>query len=125
MSAPVKIIGQDGWVKSIECIEMELTEPDNSGRRRPVPIENSNYFIDADTIVVAIGQSPNPLITDTENIEKNRHGGITADEFGRTSLEGVFAGGDIVTGAATVILAMGAGKKSAFAIDEYIKAKGE
>lgn len=121
-TAPIKIIGNDGWVNQIECIKMELGEPDNTGRRKPIPIEDSNFLIDVDTVIIAIGQRPNPLIIDTENIESSR-GCIVVDEDGKTNIEGVFAGGDIVSGAATVILAMGAGKKAALAIDEYIKAK--
>lgn len=122
--SPTRITGAEGWVKGIECIKIKLGEPDISGRRRPEPIEGSEYIIDADTIIVAIGQSPNPLIKDTlKGLKINKHGGISADEYGRTNIPGIFAGGDIVTGAATVILAMGAGKKAAVAIDEYIKTR--
>jgi glutamate synthase (NADPH/NADH) small chain len=112
-----------GWVTGIELIKMQLGEPDESGRRRPVPIENSNYFIDVDNVVVAIGQGPNPLIPQTTpGLQTGRHGVITVDsETGATSKLGVFAGGDVATGGATVILAMGAGKKAALAIHEYLK----
>lgn len=127
LSNPTKIIGtENGWVKGIECVRMELGEPDQSGRRRPQTVDGSEYIIDAETVIIAIGQSPNPLIQDTTSgLELTKYGGIVADESGKTSRPGVFAGGDIVTGAATVILAMGAGKKAAMAIDEYIKNKGE
>jgi len=126
LTNPVKIIGnQEGWAAGIECIEMELGEPDSTGRRKPVEKQDSNYLIDVDTVIMAIGTTPNSLISDTtKGIEKTQKGGIFADEeTGRTSREGVYAGGDIVTGAATVIQAMGAGKKAAKAIDEYIKSK--
>jgi len=126
LTNPVRIIGDEkGWVKGIECIEMELGEPDASGRRRPVPKPGSEHVIDVDTVIMAIGTSPNPLIRSaTPDLATNKWGCIEADEeTGRTSKEGVFAGGDAVTGAATVILAMGAGKKAAKAIDEYIKSK--
>jgi glutamate synthase (NADPH/NADH) small chain len=124
LTNPVKIIGDDkGWVKAIECIKMELGEPDASGRRRPVPIKGSEYTIDVEVVVAAIGQGPNPLLTQsTKDLELTKWGNIVADpETGKTSKKGVFAGGDIVTGAATVILAMGAGKKAAIAIDQYLK----
>lgn len=123
LTNPVRIIGtEDGWVKAIECIAMELGEPDSSGRRKPYPKEGSEHIIDVDTVVIAIGQTPNPLIASTtQGLETTKWGGIIADEAtGKTSKEGVFAGGDAVTGAATVILAMGAGKKAAKAIDEYL-----
>ncbi len=125
LTNPIEIIGdENGWVKALKCIKMELGEPDSSGRRRPVPIEGSEHIIEMDTVVMSIGQGPNPLIQDTtKGLETNKWGNIVADEDGKTSIEGVFAGGDIVTGAATVILAMGAGKKAAFAIDEYLKSK--
>ncbi len=126
LTAPVKIIGdENGWVKGIECVKMELGEPDASGRRRPVEIKGSNYIIDVDVIVVAIGQGPNPILTSTTpGLQLRKSGNIEADpETGKTSREGVFAGGDIVTGAATVILAMGAGKAAAKAIDEYLQTK--
>lgn len=120
---PTKILGnEDGWVKGMEVIKMELGEPDESGRRRPVPIEGSEEVIDVDTVVVAIGQTPNPLIRKTtKGLETNRRGCIVADETGKTSKDHVYAGGDVVTGAATVILAMGAGKAAAEAIDNELK----
>jgi glutamate synthase (NADPH/NADH) small chain len=124
LTSPVKIIGNDkGWVKEIECIRMDLGEPDASGRRRPVPINGSEFRIEVDVVVMAIGQGPNPLVpTTTEGLNTTKWGNIIADEVtGETSLPGVFAGGDIVTGAATVILAMGAGRKAARAIDAYLK----
>lgn len=121
---PTKIIGDENfWVKEIECIEMELGEPDASGRRRPSPKAGSEFTLDMETVIVAIGQSPNPLIKQTTpHLETQKWGGIITDEqTGATSIPGVFAGGDAVTGAATVILAMGAGKTAAKNIDEYIK----
>ncbi len=120
---PVRIIGDErGWVTGMECIRMTLGEPDESGRRSPVPVDGSNCEFEVDTVVIAIGQSPNPLVPrTTPGLEIGRRGTIVADEeTGQTSREGVFAGGDIVTGAATVILAMGAGKKAARAIDAYL-----
>ncbi len=124
LTNPIKILGNDrGWVKGMEVIQMELGEPDASGRRRPVPKEGSEHVIDVDMVIIAIGQGPNPLLTQTTpGLETNKWGNIVADETtGATSKPGVFAGGDIVTGAATVILAMGAGKAAARAIDEYLK----
>ena len=121
---PTKFIGnEDGWVTNMEVIHMELGEPDDSGRRRPVPVEGSEEVLDIDTVVVAIGQTPNPLIRKTtEGLETNRKGCIIADEAtGKTSKEHVYAGGDVVTGAATVILAMGAGKAAAEAIDKELQ----
>jgi glutamate synthase (NADPH/NADH) small chain len=123
LHSPVRIIGDDrGWVEQMECIKMELGEPDASSRRRPVPIEGSEFLIDVDVVVIAIGQGPNPLVpSTTPGLETNKWGNIIAeDETGLTSLEGVYAGGDIVTGAATVILAMGAGRKAARAIHAYL-----
>jgi glutamate synthase (NADPH/NADH) small chain len=120
---PIRIIGDDkGWVKGLECIKMELGEPDESGRRRPIPIEGSETVLDVECVIVAIGNGPNPLVpATTPGLKTNRRGNIVADEeTGLTSKKGVFAGGDIVTGAATVILAMGAGKKAAVAIDNYV-----
>lgn len=128
LTNPTKIIGsEDGWVKGMECVEMELGEPDSSGRRRPVVKKDSEHVIDVETVVIAIGQSPNPLIkSTTPDLQTQSWGGIIVEEeTGETSVEGVYAGGDAVTGAATVILAMGAGKKAAKAIDEYIKKKVE
>ena len=123
LSNPVEIIGDEkGWVKKIRCIRMELGEPDESGRRSPVPVPGSEFEIDADSVIMALGTSPNPLIArTTEGLETSRRGCITADDDGVTSRPGVFAGGDAVTGAATVILAMGAGRKAAAAIDRYVK----
>ena len=125
LTNPVRILeGENGFVGGMECVEMELGEPDASGRRSPVVKENSEFTMDVDCVIMAIGTSPNPLIkSTTKGLETQRWGGIIADENGQTSREGVFAGGDAVTGAATVILAMGAGKTTAEAIDEYIKNK--
>ncbi|MBQ9744013.1 MAG: NADPH-dependent glutamate synthase [Clostridia bacterium] len=115
---------KNGTVCGIKCIEMELGEPDASGRRRPVEKKGSEFTLDVDCVIMALGTTPNPLIKDTtDNLDTQRWGGICADERGQTSREGVFAGGDAVTGAATVILAMGAGKTAASAIDEYIRSK--
>ena len=127
LTNPVKIEGEDGWVKSMECVEMELGEPDASGRRRPIAKEGSNFTIETGTVIVAIGQSPNPLIRHTTpGLDCQSWGGIIVDEDSmKTSKDGVYAGGDVVTGAATVILAMGAGKKAAQAIDEALKNKWE
>lgn len=125
LTNPIQVLGnEDGWVKGMECVKMELGEPDESGRRRPVEIQGSNFVLDVDCMIMAIGTSPNPLIrSTTEGLETNRKGCLIADENGKTTREGVFAGGDAVTGAATVILAMGAGKKAAEAIDFYIQNK--
>lgn len=125
LTNPVKINGEDGWVKSVRCQQMELSEPDESGRARPVPVEGSEYDIEADCVIMSIGTSPNPLIkSTTAGLEVNRRGGIIVnEETGATTKAGVYAGGDAVTGAATVILAMGAGKTAAKAIDEYISSK--
>lgn len=126
LTNPTRILGtEDGWVKGIECIEMELGEPDASGRRKPVVKQGSEHIVDMETVVIAIGQSPNPLIvSSTKGLETQKWGGIiTEEETGATSKGGVYAGGDAVTGAATVILAMGAGKKAAKAMDEYLQSK--
>lgn len=126
LTNPVEILGDEkGWVRGIRCVKMELGDPDASGRRSPVVIEGSEYDIACDVVIMALGTSPNPLIAaTTTGLETNRWGCIVADEqTGRTSREGIFAGGDIVTGAATVILAMGAGRKAAKAIDEYLRDK--
>ena len=126
LTNPTEIIGtDDGWVSAIRCIKMELGEPDDSGRRRPVEVPNSEYDIESECVIMALGTSPNPLIkATTDGLETQKWGGIIVDEStGLTSREGVYAGGDAVTGAATVILAMGAGKTAAAAIDEYIKNK--
>ena len=126
LTAPLEILGDEkGWVKAMKCVRMELGEPDASGRRRPQPVKGSEFMMDLTNVIVAIGQTPNPLIkSTTDGLETQKWGGIIADEeTGKTSLEGVYAGGDAVTGAATVILAMGAGKASAKAIDEYLSNK--
>jgi len=125
LNNPVAVLGnEEGYVRGLECLRMELGEPDDSGRRRPVEIKGSNFVLDVDAVIMAIGTSPNPLIkSTTEGLEANRRGCIIADENGATSKKGVFAGGDAVTGAATVILAMGAGKKAAESIDKYLMSK--
>jgi glutamate synthase (NADPH/NADH) small chain len=124
LTNPVEIIGEDGWVRGIKCSKMELGEPDESGRRRPVVIEGSEYVIEVDTVVMSIGTGSNPIIPDsTPDLELNRRGYIVADENGATNKPGVFAGGDIVTGSATVILAAGAGRKAANSIHEYLMTK--
>lgn len=126
LTNPVRYIGNDkGWVVGVECLKMELGEPDESGRRRPVPMKGSEFVIDIDTAVVAIGAGANPLVqSTTPGLKTNKWNYIVADEeTGQTSREGVFAGGDIVTGAATVILAMGAGRKAAKAIHQYLMTK--
>ncbi len=122
---PVRVLGdENGLVRGLECVEMELGEPDASGRRSPVVKEGSNFELEVDTVIMAIGTSPNPLIrSTTPGLETNRRGCLVTNEQGQTSREGVFAGGDAVTGAATVIQAMGAGKTAARAMDEYIRAK--
>ena len=126
LTNPKQILGgEDGFVSGIQCCKMELGEPDASGRRRPVEVKDSEFVIDVDCVIMSIGTSPNPLIkSTTEGLNTQKWGGIIVDEeTGLTSREGVYAGGDAVTGAATVILAMGAGKNAATAIDEYIKSK--
>ena len=135
LNNPIEILGyqnpddkrdpKNGFVTGMKCIRMELGEPDEKGRRRPVPVEGSEFTLDVDTVVIAIGTSPNPLIkSTTKGLEVNRKGGIVVEEAtGATSREGVYAGGDAVTGAATVISAMGAGKAAAAAIDEYLKGR--
>ncbi|MBQ7773974.1 MAG: NADPH-dependent glutamate synthase [Bacteroidales bacterium] len=125
LTNPVEIVGDEkGWVTGIKCEQMELGEPDASGRRSPVAVPDSHFVMDTDVVIMALGTSPNPLIVQTTpGLERNRRGGIVADESGATTREGVFAGGDAVTGAATVIMAMGAGRKAAAAIDEYLKKK--
>ena len=125
LTNPVEILGdENGWVKGMRCIRMELGEPDASGRRSPVEIPGSEFTVECDTVIMSLGTSPNPLIAQTTpGLERTRRGGLVADENGATTRPGVFAGGDAVTGAATVILAMGAGRKAAAAIDAYIKAK--
>ncbi|MBO4940846.1 MAG: NADPH-dependent glutamate synthase [Clostridia bacterium] len=126
LNNPVEIIGNEqNFVNGIKCVKMELGEPDESGRRSPVVVDGSEYILDVDAVIMSIGTSPNPLIrSTTDGLDTDRRGCIiTKDETGLTSREGVYAGGDAVTGAATVILAMGAGKSSAKAIDEYLKNK--
>ena len=134
LNNPVEILGynnpddprdpKNGTVRAIRCVKMELGEPDESGRRRPVPIEGSEYELDVDAVIMSIGTSPNPLIKDTtEGLEVNKRGGIVVNEGGLTSRNAVYAGGDAVTGAATVISAMGAGKVAAASIDEYLSNK--
>ena len=126
LTNPTRIIAdENNWVRGLECIDMELGEPDASGRRSPIPIEGSEHVLDVDTVIMALGTSPNPLIPrSTRGLEVSRRGTVVADQItGQTTKDGVFAGGDVVTGAATVISAMGAGKRAAAAIDEYVKAK--
>ena len=126
LTNPVEVLSdENGWVKGIKCVKMELGEADASGRRRPVPIEGSEFVMDVDTVIMSLGTSPNPLISSTtDGLETNKWKCLIADEeTGLTTKEGVYAGGDAVTGAATVILAMGAGKKAAKAIDEYLQEK--
>ena len=124
LTNPVEVIGdENGWVKAVKCIRMELGEPDASGRRSPVEVPGSEFEIETDTVIMSLGTSPNPLIAKTTaGLETTRRGCLVADENGATTRKGVFAGGDAVTGAATVILAMGAGRKAAAAINEYIAA---
>ena len=123
LTNPTRVIGNEkGWVTGLNCVRMELGEPDASGRRSPIEVAGSDFEIACDVVIMALGTSPNPLIASTTaNLETSRRGCIVADEFGRTSRKGVFAGGDTVTGAATVILAMGAGRKAAAAIDKYLQ----
>ena len=126
LTNPVEITeDENGWVNGIDCVRMELGEPDASGRRSPVEIPDSRFHMDCDCVIMSLGTSPNPLIkSTTEGLDVNRRGGIVSlDDFGKTTKEGVYAGGDAVTGAATVILAMGAGKAAAKGIDEYLSAK--
>ncbi|MDD6365383.1 MAG: NADPH-dependent glutamate synthase [Bacteroidales bacterium] len=125
LTNPVEIIGdENGWVKAVRCIRMELGEPDESGRRSPVAVPGSEFEIQTDTVIMSLGTSPNPLIASTtKGLETTRRGCLVADEGGETTREGVFAGGDAVTGAATVILAMGAGRKAAASIHEYLSSK--
>ena len=123
LTNPVEVIGDEkGWVKALKCIRMELGEPDESGRRSPVPVAGSEFEIPTETVIMALGTSPNPLISKTtQGLETSRRGCLVANEEGATTRPGVFAGGDAVTGAATVILAMGAGRTAAKAIDNYLK----
>jgi glutamate synthase (NADPH/NADH) small chain len=122
LTNPTKIIGNsNGWVVKMECIKMELGSPDESGRRRPIPIPNSEFTLEVDTVIPALGQGPNPLLLNaTEGLELTKKGTIAVDDNLKTSIDGVYAGGDIVTGAATVISAMGAGKKAALSIHQYL-----
>jgi glutamate synthase (NADPH/NADH) small chain len=131
---PIEILGyenpenprdpKNGFVTGMRCIRMELGEPDAKGRRRPIPVEGSEFVLDVDTVIMSIGTSPNPLIkSTTKGLEVNAHGGIIVNEDGLTSRDAVYAGGDAVTGAATVISAMGAGKTAARAIDAYLTNK--
>jgi glutamate synthase (NADPH/NADH) small chain len=124
LTAPIEVLGNgQRWVTGMKCQKMKLGEPDSSGRRRPEVIPGSEFILDCDVVVVAIGTKANPLLTATcPDLKLNKWGNIVADENGATSIPGVFAGGDIVRGAATVILAMGDGKKSAQAIDAYLAA---
>jgi len=122
LAAPVEVLGsEDRWVTGLKCVQMELGEPDASGRRRPTPIPGSEFTIDCDLVVVAIGTRANPLLTGSApGLDVNEWGYLITDEHGMTSMPGVFAGGDIVRGAATVILAMGDGKRTAAAIDSWL-----
>jgi glutamate synthase (NADPH/NADH) small chain len=126
LTNPTRFIGDDkGWVKQMECIQMQLGEPDESGRRRPVPMKGSEFLMDVDTAIIAVGRTPNPIIQlTTQGLETTKWGTIVVDEATmKTSIDGVYAGGDIVTGEATVISAMGAGKKAAKAVHEYLMNK--
>ena len=125
LTNPVEVLGDEkGWVKAVKCIRMELGEPDESGRRSPIEVPGSEFEIETDTVIMSLGTSPNPLIAKTTaGLETTRRGCLVADESGATTRPGVFAGGDAVTGAATVILAMGAGRKAAAAIHDYISAR--
>jgi glutamate synthase (NADPH/NADH) small chain len=126
LSNPVRILEDDkGWVKGMECIRMELGEADDSGRRRPIPVPGSEFILDVDTVISAVGTNPNPLLIRTvSGLALGRRGNVIANEAtGKTNIPGIFAGGDIVTGSATVIAAMGAGKLAAHGIDEYIRTK--
>ncbi len=125
LTSPIEVLGDDnGHVTGLRCVSYELGEPDESGRRKPVEIPNSEFDMPIDMVVMAIGQGPNPLLLETaKGLDLNKRGNIIADDYGKTSIDGVFAGGDIVTGAATVILAMGAGKNTAASIHEYLMSK--
>ena len=127
LTNPTEVLGNDkGWVRGLRCVEMELGEPDESGRRSPIEKPNSDFEVECDVVIMALGTSPNPLLKrTTAGLETNRRGCIVTNEQGATTREGVFAGGDAVTGAATVILAMGAGRTAAKAIDEYVKNKAK
>ncbi len=123
LTAPIEVLSDDkGWVDGLKCLRMELGEPDASGRRRPVEVKGSEHVVPCDQLIVAIGNGPNPILTKSfPNLALDKRGNIPVDERMMTNVKGVFAGGDIVTGAATVIEAMGAGKKAAAAIDEYLR----
>ena len=122
LTNPTRVLGRDGWISEIECIKNSLGEPDDSGRRRPIPIEGSEFMVQLDTLISAIGQGPNPLLLSTvPELKLTKRGKIDADETGATSMPDVFAGGDIVPGEATVIWAMGSAKKAVVAIDKYLK----
>ena len=126
LTNPIEVLGDErGWVRAIQCVQMELGEPDASGRRSPIVVSGSEFELECDVVIMALGTSPNPLIVSTtDGLEANRWGCLVADDAtGATSRAGIFAGGDVVTGAATVILAMGAGRKAAKAIDKYIQKK--
>ncbi len=125
LTNPVRFVGENGWLKAVECIRMELSEPDESGRRRPVPIPNSEFLIEVDSVVMAIGQGPNPVVVEgVKEIKRGKKGEIIVDpETLMTDLPGVFAGGDVIRGGSTVILAMGDGRKAAKAIHEYVMNK--
>jgi glutamate synthase (NADPH/NADH) small chain len=125
LTNPTEILGDEkGWVRGIRCVEMTLGEPDQSGRRSPVVKPDSDFEMECSVVIMALGTSPNPLIASTtKGLDTDRRGCLVANEEGATTREGVFAGGDAVTGAATVILAMGAGRKAAKAIDEFVKSK--
>ena len=121
LSNPIEFVGHGGWLRAVKCVRMELCEPDESGRCRPIPLEDSEFTIECDVAIVAIGNNPNPLIARTSpDIAATENGHILADTTGSTNKKGVFAGGDIVTGAASVISAMGAGKRAAKSIDQYL-----
>ena len=124
LTNPTKFVGAEGWLTGMECQRMELGEPDASGRRKPVPVKGSEFILEVGAAIIAIGNGSNPLINKTTpGLTTNKYGNIIADGFGKTSREGVWAGGDIVIGAATVIKAMGAGKEAAASIDEYLRSK--
>jgi glutamate synthase (NADPH/NADH) small chain len=124
LTNPTRFLGKDGWLNGVECQKMELGEPDESGRRKPVPVPGSEFTLEAEAVIIAVGNGSNPLINKTTpGLSVTKYGNIIADESGKTSREGVWAGGDIVIGAATVIKAMGAGKNAAKAIDEYVTGK--
>lgn len=125
LTSPKRFLGNERRaIKAMECVRMRLGEPDESGRRRPVPVDGSNFVMDVDTVIMAVGRTPNPIIKQTtEGLETTKWGGIVADESGKTSIEGVYAGGDIVTGESTVISAMGAGRRAAKAIHEFLMKK--